>query len=633
MLVCCSKAEHESNDNSSDSTKVEQYAINVSPSIENADIFVYNTDGSYILMDLESKRGCGMIHLNSSVNNTPQEGVTYLINNEGKPLMMSFPTGHIVFKNVTDSCFDFAYVDSAGKIEYYRNIKIDDSLIKATTRASFDNPWNRAFESLYYDVFKGGWDEHNTKALGPYLIKVLCLTLASTTAVGLVVSVVTEASKSMDKECIFTDIISMAGIPLNEMVHFEGDIKIIKDTKSSVSLSLIVNLINDLVDDELEELGRLEEQVGPVLDPEEWKISLSQNYLDCTPDDSVYVVDVISKAMWEIDDSQIDHNWCEVKKLDGQVAIHVKPNKQEYDRTCNLIIYPKTTMGIVAIEPVTLPIKQTGIVFELSPDKLTFLMFGGSEPVLVKTNEFINEWKITSWPSWCNYEKATTTLWVRVDKNEIEDRDGYITITGITKGGMFIDRQLKVEQKAALCPDDNHPHAISLGLPSGTKWACCNVEGDYSWGETEPKAWYNMGWYKYFDNEKYECKYIGSDIAGTQYDVAHVKWGASWHMPSRAQFQELLDNCTSVLDSYYGLHRGILVGPNGNAIHLPFNGFLSNDYGVGVGSSGFYWSSTCNENEPNCAYYLRYELNSGPRMYSGDSYYTRFYGFSVRPVQ
>ena len=25
------------------------------------------------------------------------------------------------------------------------------------------------------------------------------------------------------------------------------------------------------------------------------------------------------------------------------------------------------------------------------------------------------------------------------------------------------------------CPDSHHPHAIDLGLPSGTKWACCNV--------------------------------------------------------------------------------------------------------------------------------------------------------------
>ena len=25
------------------------------------------------------------------------------------------------------------------------------------------------------------------------------------------------------------------------------------------------------------------------------------------------------------------------------------------------------------------------------------------------------------------------------------------------------------------CPDDHHPHLIDLGLPSGTKWACCNI--------------------------------------------------------------------------------------------------------------------------------------------------------------
>ena len=32
-----------------------------------------------------------------------------------------------------------------------------------------------------------------------------------------------------------------------------------------------------------------------------------------------------------------------------------------------------------------------------------------------------------------------------------------------------------------LCPDDHHPHLIDLGLPSGTKWACCNV------GASKPK--------------------------------------------------------------------------------------------------------------------------------------------------
>ena len=48
---------------------------------------------------------------------------------------------------------------------------------------------------------------------------------------------------------------------------------------------------------------------------------------------------------------------------------------------------------------------------------------------------------------------------------------------------------------AQSCSDSNHPHAIDLGLPSGTKWACCNVEsitpedygGYYALGETKEK--------------------------------------------------------------------------------------------------------------------------------------------------
>ena len=29
------------------------------------------------------------------------------------------------------------------------------------------------------------------------------------------------------------------------------------------------------------------------------------------------------------------------------------------------------------------------------------------------------------------------------------------------------------------CPDNHHPHMIDLGLPSGTKWACCNMDTDH----------------------------------------------------------------------------------------------------------------------------------------------------------
>ena len=53
------------------------------------------------------------------------------------------------------------------------------------------------------------------------------------------------------------------------------------------------------------------------------------------------------------------------------------------------------------------------------------------------------------------------------------------------------------------CPDNNHPHMIDLGLPSGTLWACCNVGatkqeecGSYfAWGETKEKDLYNESTY------------------------------------------------------------------------------------------------------------------------------------------
>ena len=99
------------------------------------------------------------------------------------------------------------------------------------------------------------------------------------------------------------------------------------------------------------------------------------------------------------------------------------------------------------------------------------------------------------------------------------------------------------------CPDGNHPHAINLGLPSGTLWACCNVGasmpeeygGSYAWGETEEKSAYDWSTYIHYDISNYTCNDIGSDISGTDYDVAHVKWGGSWHMPSLEQIKELLN--------------------------------------------------------------------------------------------
>jgi hypothetical protein len=189
------------------------------------------------------------------------------------------------------------------------------------------------------------------------------------------------------------------------------------------------------------------------------------------------------------------------------------------------------------------------------------------------------------------------------------------------------------------CPDDNHPHLIDLGLPSGTLWACCNIGASkpedygnyYAWGETQPKEVYNWDTYQYgYYNGNSDYSHlvnIGSDIAGTQYDAATANWGAPWCMPSREQRDELY-NCTSVWTTENGVDGLKFTGPNGGTLFLPAAGGRGDDRWDTPGSTGYYWSSTLLESFPNGAWNLHF--NSGG-VWQNTHY--RSHGESVRPVR
>ena len=178
------------------------------------------------------------------------------------------------------------------------------------------------------------------------------------------------------------------------------------------------------------------------------------------------------------------------------------------------------------------------------------------------------------------------------------------------------------------CPDDHHPHLIDLGLPSGTKWACCNVGagkpedygGYYAWGETEEKSSYDYGCYN--------CGDLNIDIAGTEYDVARVKWGEQWAMPTSEQCNELA-NYTSELVTVNGIQGCKIVGPNGGSIFLPaaWQRAFEDELRYKEYPYGFYWSSTPSEQYSWGAYSLSFQYNS-----VGVGADERPLGFSVRPV-
>ncbi|MCQ2257069.1 MAG: DUF1566 domain-containing protein [Bacteroidaceae bacterium] len=191
---------------------------------------------------------------------------------------------------------------------------------------------------------------------------------------------------------------------------------------------------------------------------------------------------------------------------------------------------------------------------------------------------------------------------------------------------------------------------VDLGLPSGTLWAKCNIGanspeeyGDYyAWGETETKTNYTESTYKYspsstekdadgFDiiSEGYYTKYVpmskSSDYGYEGFyddktelelddDVAHVKWGGDWRMPTKAEQDELINNCTWDWKELKGVKGYKVTGANGKFIFLP--------------AAGFYWSSSLNESYPSFAYGLYFDSSYVDWINS-----SRYYGRSVRAVR
>lgn len=182
--------------------------------------------------------------------------------------------------------------------------------------------------------------------------------------------------------------------------------------------------------------------------------------------------------------------------------------------------------------------------------------------------------------------------------------------------------------------EENRIHSINgheyvdLGLPSGLKWAMCNVGasrpedyGDYyAWGEIQTKSEYGI-W-----NSLTFGRDIGNISGNSKYDVAHAQWGSSWRLPTLAEIEELRNQCKWEWTTVDG-HKGYrVIGPNGNSIFFPVAGYRR---GTGVydqGSDLYFWSGTFYR---DCSYYAYclYFYNGGANWC-----YSRFHGLSVRPV-
>ncbi|MBR5780784.1 MAG: TIR domain-containing protein [Bacteroidales bacterium] len=200
---------------------------------------------------------------------------------------------------------------------------------------------------------------------------------------------------------------------------------------------------------------------------------------------------------------------------------------------------------------------------------------------------------------------------------------------------------VKKKDKDVLGSHNGHEY-VDLGLPSGLKWATCNVGankpeeyGDYfAWGEHTPKLEYSEKTYKYYITRGFlgfNKSYVSlGDISGKpQYDAARFNWGGSWRLPTKKELDELEENCTWTWTTQGGNKGYKVTGPNGNSIFLPAAGYCYGSSLYGEGYYGGFWSSTPDDDiNVNNAYGLFFN-GGNESVYC--SYY-RYGGFTVRPI-
>ena len=221
--------------------------------------------------------------------------------------------------------------------------------------------------------------------------------------------------------------------------------------------------------------------------------------------------------------------------------------------------------------------------------------------------------------------------------------DGTVDVADVTEVVNIILNSDSNDDTPAVPGAPTDSRAIDLGL--SVKWASCNVGatapeeygGYYAWGETGEKSNYSWDTYKYCNGSYTSMtKYCIHSSYGTvdnittlepNDDVATVKWGGTWRMPTLSEQQELHNNCTWEWTTLNGINGYRVTGPNGNSIFLPAAGGRDGTEVRRQGSSGYYWPSSLDSSNSSNAWYQLFYSNG----YSWGRY-GRYFGHTVRPV-
>ena len=194
--------------------------------------------------------------------------------------------------------------------------------------------------------------------------------------------------------------------------------------------------------------------------------------------------------------------------------------------------------------------------------------------------------------------------------------------------------------------------SVDLGL--SVEWATCNIGSFYpeeagtyfSWGETAPKSKYDASTYDYSTGISHLVGYWSYSDLPDESDAAvaivnsaaNPQPGEKWRMPTKAECEELVTNCTWTASTVNG--RAVYVVKsklNSKSIILPRAGRkfeLANTDGLHYfGDEMTVWSKGCQGNGGSNQYYAyAIHLHSDNGYTPTVSVFDKPLGFNIRPV-
>lgn len=457
-VLFCACSQDEPNMSGKKKKPLTYAAINLNDTTPDADILVAADDRNYLVCDVNHKDKCGTLFFSNTYWKNINEGYLIYMDSTGTPMMLRTPKqDEYYFKNVTENGCDVAHKKANGEISYFWDVELDEGAAKSGSPRRVPASWSDAitspFTTWWSDVssFDWTWDQHQRKAILPFLAKVTSFAITAVTAVGegdaisVLITLYEESLKSGLVDGSLMTYIDAYGQWSEFKDHYQAVTEgvSIEDVKG-FAIGKIASTLNDYADDALNNIATFDEISWDIFNHPENHITLSRYMLNYPQSGGIGLVKVTAQPGWYCNPYSLP-SWCRctVDQENNQLNFTVEANESATTREATLLVYPPSM-----VDPARLTIKQEGYAFALDPTSITFTGEVGYNAILVQTSDKVETWRVKSCPNWLTYERSETTIWLVTKGKASGTKTGSVVVEATFRGGGTVTKSCAVRWEA-----------------------------------------------------------------------------------------------------------------------------------------------------------------------------------------